>query len=308
MKKNKIKKLVLGNFSIKRLIRSVLAILLILYVFLLFIGFFCADKLIFPVPKPSYRDTAETRKLTLPDGKKITIYEISVINPDFYIIYSHGNAVDLGLIKPSLKRMATNIQHNCINNRNIKLENYARNAQKDIPNKNALVHNCSVIGYDYPGYGTSDGKPSEKSITESIEAVYKYLKDKGATDKQIVIWGRSVGSGPATYIVYKYPVAGLILESAFTSAFRVVTRIQIVPFDRFPNINRIARVNCPVLFIHGRMDRVIPFHHGETLYNEAKAPKYYLWVDDAGHNNIEWTAGEEYWTSISNFLETLKKR
>lgn len=272
---SKIKKLVVGDFSLMRFVRSVVSGLIILYVFLLFYGCFYGDKAMFPAPRPSYSDTPETKSLRLADGTKITIYEAKVPNPEFYILYSHGNAVDLGIMEPFMKRTAEEL-------------------------------NCSVIGYDYPGYGTSEGSPTEKSIYASIEAVYQYLKAKGIKDQQIVIWGRSVGGGPATYIAKKQPVSGLILESAFTSAFRVVTRIQILPFDRFPNIDRIAEIECPVLFIHGRSDRVIPFHHGETLYSKAKDPKYFLWLDKAGHNDVEWVGGEKYWLAVKDFIKTLR--
>ena len=274
---SKIKKLVIGDLSIKRMVRSVLLVLLSLYIFLWFYGYFFGEKAIFPAPKPSYADTASTKKLSLDDGTKITILTVDVPSPEFYIIYSHGNAVDLGMMQPFFKRTAAKL-------------------------------NCTVIGYDYPGYGTSEGKPSEESVTKSIEAVYRYLKDKKINDKQIIIWGRSVGSGPSTFIAYEQAVAGLILESPFTSAFKVVTRIQILPFDRFPNIDRIAEVECPVLFIHGTRDMVIPFHHGEKLYAAAKEPKYKLWLVEAGHNNVELGGGEIYWQTIKDFIESLRKK
>ena len=228
----------------------------------------------FPVQPPTYTDTPATQKVTLDDGTKITIYTAKVAKPVFYIIYSHGNAVDLGDMEPFMKRAATNL-------------------------------NCTMVGYDYPGYGTSEGKPSEESVSKSIQAVYKHLISKDIKDKKIIIWGRSVGSGPATLIAYEKPVAGLILESPFISAFRVVTRYRILPFDRFPNIDRIAEVDCPVLIIHGRLDQVIPFYHGEAIYEEAKYPKYFLWLDNAGHNNVEWAGQEKYWKAIKDFVKSL---
>ena len=76
-------------------------------------------------------------------------------------------------------------------------------------------------------------------------------------------------------------VAGLIVESAFTKAFLVVTRIPIVPFDKFANIDKIKKVRSPVLVIHGTSDSVIPFSHGQQLFAAANEPKRFLWVEGA---------------------------
>lgn len=274
MDKEKIKKLVIGDFSIKRFAKSALFIVGSLYLFLCFYGCFYSDRMMFPAPPATYTDTPATGKVIMDDGTRITVYSVEVTNPDFYIIYSHGNAVDLGDMEPFMKRAATNL-------------------------------NCNFVGYDYPGYGTSEGKPSEESVTKSIHAVYKSLQDKGIKGSSIIIWGRSVGSGPATVIACEKPVAGLILESPFISAFRVVTRYRILPFDRFPNIDFIAQVDCPVMVIHGKRDRVIPFYHGKTIFAEAKEPKYCLWLDDAGHNDVEWVGREKYWHAIKEFVEML---
>lgn len=276
MEPEKVKKLIIGDFNLKRFLKSGLIMVVSIYLFLCIYGCFYGDKVMFPVPPPTYTDTPETKKIELDNGTKITIFTQEVSSPDFYIIYSHGNAVDLGNMEPFMERSAVNL-------------------------------NCTMVGYDYPGYGTSEGKPSEDSVTKSIQAVYKYLIDKNIKAEKIIIWGRSVGSGPATLIAYEKPVAGLILESPFISAFRVVTRYPILPFDRFPNIDRIANVNCPVLVIHGKKDRVISFYHGKTIFNAAKKPKYCLWLDNAGHNNVEWIGKEKYWNVIKNFVETLKK-
>ncbi len=268
-----IKKLFVGDMTWKRMLRSVLAVIVLTYLGLVLLGCFYANSMMFPVPDVSYSENDKYVKIVLPDGTKIATHIHSIEKPSWYIIYSHGNAVDLGIMESYLKMMSK-------------------------------IFNCSVISYDYPGYGISEGTPSENSVLTAADATYAYLKSNGVKDSQIIIWGRSIGSGPAVQLAYKNPVAGLILESPFKSAFTVVTRIPILPFDKFKNISVIDKINCPVLIIHGKKDRVIPFYHGEAVFNAASDPKFKFWLDEAGHNDVACVGGQKYWETIKDFLES----
>jgi len=114
-----------------------------------------------------------------------------------------------------------------------------------------------------------------------------------------------VGSGPAVHIAAREPAAWLIVQSGFTSAFRVVTRVSIVPFDKFPNYKDIRNVHCPVLIMHGTIDSVISFEHGKVLFELANEPKTHLWVDGANHNDLEDIAGENYFKTLQTFAASL---
>jgi pimeloyl-ACP methyl ester carboxylesterase len=156
----------------------------------------------------------------------------------------------------------------------------------------------SILGYDYPGYGLSAGKPSEQSAYAAAETAYRFLTERcGVAPSDIIVLGRSIGSGPACYLAEKFPVGGLVVESGFTSASRVVTRIRILPFDPFPNIRRIRNISCPKLFIHGTDDRVIHVSHGKALFAAAKEPKELLVIDQTGHNVM---------LEVPNYFERLK--
>ena len=145
----------------------------------------------------------------------------------------------------------------------------------------------SVLGYDYPGYGLSAGVPTEKGVYAAADTAYEFLVNvKGYAPTNIVVVGRSIGSGPACYLAEQYPVGGLVIVSGFTSIPRVATGIRLLPVEPFPNIRRIGNVRCPVLIIHGDRDEVIPFWHGQALYRQAPSPKSHLWVSGAGHNDI----------------------
>jgi len=123
---------------------------------------------------------------------------------------------------------------------------------------------------------------------------------------KIIAFGRSVGGGPATDLAARRQVAGLVLESSFTSAFRVLTRIRILPFDRFNNLRKIKKVHCPVLIIQGTLDSVISPSHGKTLFAAANSPKQALWVEGANHNDVALVAGRQYSESLSKFADLVQ--
>ncbi len=256
---------------------SVLIGLALGYGFLLVVAVFFSDRLIFPVPPSSYgRDTAGVEFVKLPAGGEVAVMELSVEHPLFHILYNHGNAEDLGGVEPWLRTIAKEFH-------------------------------CSVVGYDYPGYGVSSGKPSERSVLESADAVFDWMVGRGIPEDHIVVWGRSIGSGPATYLAANHHVGGVILESAYKSTFTVVTKVPIVPFDIFDNISLIGKVECPVLVMHGKRDGVIPFSHGEALFARAKPPKSYLWVEDAGHDDLDMVGAEAYRNAIREFLSAIAR-
>jgi abhydrolase domain-containing protein 17 len=96
----------------------------------------------------------------------------------------------------------------------------------------------------------------------------------------------------------KYRVRGLILDSGFLSAPRVITRIRLLPQDPFPNIARIEHISCPKLFFHGTEDSVIPFWHGKKMYELSKGSKLYHWVSEAGHNDLIHFFGLNHYKAV----------
>jgi abhydrolase domain-containing protein 17 len=230
------------------------------------------DSILFQPPPSSYLDSAEIQKLTTADGVQISA--VYLPNPDarFTLLCSHGNAEDIGLTRPSLELMRE--------------------------------HGYAVFAYDYRGYGTSQGKPSEKGCYQDAEAAYAYLVEQlHVPADRIIAHGRSLGGALAVYVASREPVAGLILESAFLSVFRCVTRLPL-PGDKFCNIDRISGVHCPVLIMNGTADRVVPFWHGQKLYDAANEPKLSLWVEDGTHNTLMRDAGQAYWDKMAE-LATL---
>ena len=134
------------------------------------------------------------------------------------------------------------------------------------------VHVNAVV-YEYTGFGESNGKvPSEKSLYDDIETVFLYLTENlNVSSDRIILYGRSIGSGPSCYLAEKYNVAGVILHSPIMSVLRVVFNLRFtLPFDKFPNINRVSKINCPIFIIHGKRDEIVPFYHAEELFTHSK--------------------------------------
>ena len=272
MDKKTLRRLLVGEFSLKRLVRSALFI----YACVCIYGYFFADGLIFKPQPASYGDTRETLKLTAADGVRISAVYLPNRQAHYTILFSHGNAEDLGDIRWLLEEL------------------------RDM--------GFAVFAYDYRGYGTSQGNPSESGAYRDIDAAYNYLTQKlGVPPANIIVYGRSVGSGPSVDLASRQPVAGLVLESPFVTAFRVVTRIPIFPFDKFANIDKIKRVRCPVLVTHGTADAVIPFWHGRELFAAANEPKRFFPVAAAGHNDVMEVAGEKYAKALREFAQALRR-
>lgn len=259
-----------SNRGLARRVGSILAVLALLYLLMAAHAYFFADGFVFQPPAPSYRDSEGILKI--PVGNRSTLSALYLPNPasDYTILYSHGNAEDLGHVR----EMATRYPE----------------------------RGFSIIAYDYRGYGTSAGAPSEEAACADIEAVYDHLiVQNRVRPERIILYGRSVGGGPSVDLAARRPVAGLILESTFVSIFQVMTRVPVFPFDKFDNLRKIGRISCPVLVIHGTKDEVIPFWHGEKLFRQAREPKLMLKVEGADHNNLREIAGDEYWKALDRF-------
>ena len=124
--------------------------------------------------------------------------------------------------------------------------------------------------------------------------MYLYLTENLNIDaNKVILYGRSIGSGPSTYLAEKYPCAGVILHSPIMSALRVVFNLRFtLPFDKFPNIDRMASIDCPVFIIHGKRDEIVPFYHAEELFSKCKNKYTPYYVEGAGHNNVEKFASD----------------
>jgi uncharacterized protein len=140
----------------------------------------------------------------------------------------------------------------------------------------------SVLAFDYRGFGSSPGVASEAHADEDAEAAYQEIIHRGVPPQQIIVWGHSLGSGPAVYLASSHPVAALVLFGAFTSIpdaaqdtypHLPVRHLASIHFD---SIDRIGNVQAPVLIAHAPADRIILFHHARELFAAAREPKQFF--------------------------------
>lgn len=261
--------------SFKSLIVYIFIPLILIYLGVSLLVYFIAEKIIFQPQFSSYRDTNQIIKLNSANGTQISAVYLNNPEAHYTILFSHGNAEDIGTALPTLEKL-----------------------------KSA---GFSVFAYDYQGYGTSSGVPSESNAYADIEAAYNYLLNNlNVPPERIIAHGRSLGGAVALDLASKQPMGGLIIESTFVSAYRVMTQVSLFPFDKFKNLSKIKRVRCPVLVIHGRRDEVIPFWHGERLFEEANELNTFFWVDAAGHNNLMRIAGNDYEKALLEFGAFIK--
>jgi len=255
--------------------------LAILFVGAYILGFIVAlcfiNRVLYWPGEASYSDDKRITKLTTADGVQISAMWLPNAKARYTILYSHGNGEDMGDMEP-----------------------YYRMIQNG---------GYAVLAYDYHGYGTSQCSPSEEATYADIDAAYDWLINvQHVPPERILLLGRSIGGGPATDLATRRPVGGLILESAFTSAFRVATHWPIFPRDRYCNIEKLPKVHCPVLVIHGRDDGVVRFWHGQKNYATANEPKQCLWVEGAGHNDLMLTAGGTYLKTLDDFAKLVDQQ
>lgn len=249
------------------------------------------DSILFQPPPPSRLKENKIIWLRTALGHKIPAFHIEYVSKSqqtapITLLYSHANAEDLGCIYPWCKYLSRQL-------------------------------NVSIFAYDYTGYGlaTEEGKPCEAQCYADIDAAYDYLRLRlYIPAEQIVLYGRSLGSGPSCYLAAETSVAhdeptvgGLILHAPFLSVFRIVLESGCTLMgDQFPNVDYIPNVETPTLLIHGKVDKVVPSHHSQTLYDkmqeEYRTPP--LFIDEMGHNNVQLVVRDIFLDHVREYLDT----
>lgn len=208
-------------------------------------------------------------------GDRLALRYVSNPEAHFTLLFSHGNGEDLGMVEPFLQTLRQ--------------------------------WGFSVLAYDYRGYGLSSGSPAEYHAYADALAAYTYpTEELQVPPERAILYGRSLGGGVATELATRVPIAGLVLESTFTSIFRVVLPFPLFPFDRFINRDKLPHLEVPLLILHGTADRVVPFRHGQDLFAIAPEPKFFLWVEGADHNDFVEVAGDRLRIALAEFAAFVK--
>ncbi|MQM08303.1 hypothetical protein Taro_041158, partial [Colocasia esculenta] len=169
-----------------------------------------------------HRENVEVLRLPTRRGHQIVAVYVRHPMATSTLLYSHGNAADLGQMYELFIELSIHLRVN-------------------------------LLGYDYSGYGQSSGKPSEQNTYADIEAAYKCLQENfGAKEEDIILYGQSLGSGPTLDLATRLPnLKAVVLHSPILSGLRVMYPVKRTYwFDIYKNIDKIQLVNCPVLVIH----------------------------------------------------------
>lgn len=248
------------------------------------------DSILFQPPAASRLKENKIIWLRTALGNRIPAFHIEYPNTNtkitpVTILYSHANAEDLGCIYPWCKYLSRQLKVN-------------------------------IFAYDYTGYGlaSEEGKPSEAQCYADIDAAYDYLRLRmHIPASQIVLYGRSLGSGPSCYLAAETSVAqdeetvgGLILHAPFLSVFRIVFESGCTLLgDQFPNVDYVPSILTPTLLIHGKVDKVVPMEHSIQLYDklddESRTPP--LFIEDMGHNNVQLMVRDMFLDHLKDYLD-----
>lgn len=224
-----------------------------------------------------HRENVDVLKLPTRRGQEIVAMYVRNPIATMTLLYSHGNAADLGQMYELFVELSVHLRVN-------------------------------LMGYDYSGYGQSTGKPSEYNTYADIEAAYKCLEDQyGVKEEDVVLYGQSVGSGPTVDLAARLSrLRAVVLHSPILSGLRVMYPVKRTYwFDIYKNIDKIGMVNCPVLIMHGTSDEVVDFSHGKQLWELCKEKYEPLWLKGGGHCNLELYP--EYIKHLRKFISTVEK-
>lgn len=225
------------------------------------------------------------------DGCKLHAWFI--YQPDRYrrptLVYFHGNAGNVGFRLPLLKELFFRTKVN-------------------------------ILAVDYRGYGLSTGKPSEKGLNNDADAVLDYVRERKDINKdKIIVFGRSLGGAVAVSLCSRRrdEVCGLIIENTYISMeqlakdlFKVLKLVgPLLPLllkNKWDSQEKIKSVKCPILFISGLQDRVIPSRHMKTLYDSAPSNPLNVYQPMlGGHNDTPIKNPIQYYETFGAFISNL---
>ncbi|XP_028761872.1 alpha/beta hydrolase domain-containing protein 17B-like [Neltuma alba] len=223
------------------------------------------------------RDDVDVMKLATKRGNEIVAMFVKNPSASLTLLYSHGNAADLGQMFHIFTELSIHLGVN-------------------------------LMGYDYSGYGQSSGKPSEQDTYADIEAAYRCLGEKyGVKEEDTILYGQSVGSGPALELATRLSrLRAVVLHSPILSGLRVMYPVKkTFWFDIYKNIDKIPLVKCPVLVMHGTEDEVVDCSHGKQLWELSNEKFEPLWLQGGNHCNLELYP--EYLSHLKKFISAVEK-
>ena len=147
----------------------------------------------------------------------------------------------------------------------------------------------NILLISWRGFSGNKGKPTEKNLYHDAEEAIKWLNNRGAISKNIILYGESLGTGVATELGTSNAFGGIILESPFTSIANAAKiyypylPVNTILKDRYDSIGKIKNITTPILIMHGRKDNIVPQKMGLELYEKANQPKFSYFPENDDH-------------------------
>ena len=264
------------------IITSILLIIILIYFFILISTYIFQRNLLYHPTENNYTGdkitvSVEKLKIKTQDGiELISWYHNKDINKYKTILFLHGNAGTL-------------------ENRIHKINHF----------KNMQVNFLLIA---WRGFSGNKGQPTEKGLYEDARSAISWLKFKGVSENNIIIYGESLGTGVATEIAQNKNFAGIILESPFTSMVDAgkdkypYLPVRFLLKDKYESNKKIKNINIPILIMHGKVDNIVPFNMGERMYQLANNPKY-SYFSEHDHHMMEYN--EKLIKKLNDFIMSL---
>jgi len=260
---------------------NILIILVSVYLLFCIVLFFLQDKLIFfpPVPQVEIYESVKQNETSFNvDNETLHGWNVGVNETETKtIIYFGGNAQDVVYLNFEAREFKVK----------------------------------QLIAINYPGYGKSTGKPTQKILYKSALQVYDWaIKKYQLQPENIIVMGRSLGSSVATYLATNREVNGLILITPFDSIENIAARqykffpVKWLMNHAFPTIDYISQVNVPTLMLAAEKDEIIADQNLEHLKQATAENHRLIKYPGVGHNTIQEHSG--YYPEINKFIESLK--
>ena len=260
---------------------KIIRVLLIVYIVMCLGIYFFQSKLVFVPTKGEPQYTPQNLGLDFEDfmlesgSEKINAWFIPSKANKGTVFFCHGNAGNLG------HRLSTiRIWHEL---------------------------GINILLFDYRGFGKSSGSPSEEGCYEDAKACFKWLEKNNKLTKPLIIHGRSLGGGVASWAANNVECDALILESTFTSVpdmgahYYPFLPIGLISSIHFPTAERLKTFKKPLLIIHGEKDEIIPYFMGKKIADQTKAE----FLDLTGRHNSGFEVSPNYIPTLQNFVNKL---
>lgn len=203
---------------------------------------------------------AEEVVLATSDGEQVIAWHVAPRPGKYVVIFFHGNA-------DALARRVSRFSQ-------------------------LTADGTGLVALSFRGYGGSTGRPTEAGLHRDAAAAYAFAAARYPAER-IVVWGFSLGSGPAVALAVERPLGKLVLESPFTSIVDIAAAVfpfvpvRILMKDQYRSDQRISRLAVPLLVMHGGHDQVVPLGLCERLYALAPDPKRFVLFPEGRHENLD---------------------